>query len=88
MLGGYKLINLKGVDVGAAGKTIAGIYEAIESTNKATLITGLVIGGTEFNDLFVPFKSEASTFVGKVQLGNSVLTITVSSNDLVVGTVE
>lgn len=87
MLGGYKLINLRGIDVSGVGKTIDGIYEAIEGTNKATLITGLVIGSEELDDLFVPFRSESTSFVGKVMLGTATLTITVSSENLVVGTI-
>lgn len=53
-IGGYQIIDLKGknltVDV---GMVYEGIYDLIEGTNKAILISGLVVGGVEYDDTIV-----------------------------------
>lgn len=51
--GGYKIIDLKGIDLRDGG-TISGIYESIEgSYRKPILLTGIVIDEVEKNDVFV-----------------------------------
>lgn len=51
--GGYQLIDLKGIDLSSAGTIkIDGIYAAIEGNyNKRVVVSGLVIGATEFDDI-------------------------------------
>ena len=52
--GGYKIIDLKGVDVTKSTLMIKGIYESIESNyGKPLLISGIVIDGVEKDDVFV-----------------------------------
>ena len=81
--GGYKIINLKGVNVNTPGATIAGVYDAIKSTRKPIIVSGLVIGNKEFHDVFVNFKSDGSTY--SCTFDN--VTLTVSNADLVVGVI-
>lgn len=70
--GGYKIINFGGV-VFTSGteKTVPGIYDAIESTNKRTVVSGLVVGSTEYNDMEVNFVVDTGDFVGIVALPDS-----------------
>lgn len=52
--GGYKIIDLKGVDVTKNTMMIEGIYESIESNyGKPLLISGIIIDGVEKDDVFV-----------------------------------
>lgn len=52
--GGYKIIDLKGVDVTQNTMMIEGIYESIESNyGKPLLISGIVINEVEKDDVFV-----------------------------------
>lgn len=52
--GGYKIIDLKGIDVTQSTMMIEGIYESIESNyGKPLLISGIVIEGVEKDDVFV-----------------------------------
>lgn len=61
--GGYQIINLEGKNLAAgSAATVAGIYDKIEGTNKAILITGVVISDTEYHDAFVTPKVNASNF--------------------------
>lgn len=84
MLGGYKIINLKGIDI-SEDKTIPGTYEAIEGTKHATMITGCVVGDVELPDLFVPMVSEEGVFIGKTFVGTKTLIIGVTAEDTVTG---
>lgn len=62
-IGGYQIIDLKGknltVDV---GMVYEGIYNLIEGTNKAILISGLVVGGVEYDDTIVECNVVGSNF--------------------------
>lgn len=70
--GGYKIIDFGGVAfTSGTEKTISGIYDAIESTNKRTVISGLVVGSTEYNDMEVNFVVSSGDFVGIVTLPDS-----------------
>lgn len=68
-LGGYKIVDLSG-SAFATGveSTKPGVYEAIESTNKRIVVSGLVIGSVEYDDMNVPFIVEGSDYVGHVIL--------------------
>lgn len=81
--GGYKIVNLKGIDVNTPGATIKGVYDAIESTRKPIVLSGLVIAGKEYHDVFANFVSGGSNY--SCTFDN--VTLTVSDADLVVGVV-
>lgn len=52
--GGYKIIDLKGKDLTLdVGMVYEGIYDALEGTTKAILLSGLVVNGVEYRDVFV-----------------------------------
>lgn len=80
--GGYKIIDLKGVDV-KSGATIEGVYAAVKETLKPIVLAGLNINGTEYKDLFVNFIASGSNYVGKVDT----ITITITNADLITGTI-
>ena len=61
--GGYKIIDLKGVDVTKSTLMIKGIYESIESNyGKPLLISGIVIDGVEKDDVFVQATLNGTTY--------------------------
>lgn len=64
--GGYKIINLKDIEITTNEPVhIDGIYEAIESTNKAILLSGAVVDKIELDDFYILFESSANaSFVG------------------------
>lgn len=68
-LGGYKIIDLSGSTFATGVEsTKPGVYEAIESTNKRIVVSGLVMGGVEYDDMDVPFIVEGSDYIGHVIL--------------------
>lgn len=71
--GGYQLLDFKGVNLtsGSKNTTLTEIYDKIEATNKRTVVTGLVVGGTEYDDMEVNFVVSSSNFVGIVVLPSS-----------------
>lgn len=68
-LGGYKIIDLSG-SAFATGveSTKPGVYKAIESTNKRTVVSGLVMDSVKYDDMDVTFIVDGSNFVGHVIL--------------------
>lgn len=67
--GGYRIIDFKDIPITSGTEvTIPGIYEAIESTNKRTVVSGLVLGGTEYDDMNVVFSVSSTSFIGCVFL--------------------
>lgn len=64
--GGYKIINLKDIEITTNESVhIDGIYEAIESTNKAILLSGAVVDKIELDDFYILFESSTdASFVG------------------------
>ena len=87
--GGYQLIDFKGTALTSGTEaTIPGVYSAIESTNKQTVVTGMVVGGTEYDDFPVLFTVDSTDFVGIVHTAaDSYITIEVASDDGVTVTV-
>lgn len=62
--GGYQIIDLKNVQLTAGtGHVFPGIYDSIESTHKAILVSGMNVGGTEFHDTFVEVSVDGSNFI-------------------------
>lgn len=62
-IGGYQIIDLRETPI-VGTITVPGVYDLIEGTNKAILISGFVHNGTEYNDAFVQFTVSGSDFVG------------------------
>lgn len=82
--GGYKIIDFKNTPIAAAAVTIKGIYESIESTNKRTVVSGLVKAGVEYDDFDCLFTVGSNgNFIGTALCGAQKLTITVTSADSV-----
>ncbi len=78
--GGYQIIDLKDVKLTlGTGATFKGVYNQIEGTRKAILVSGLNIGGTEYHDTFVDFTVSNTSFTGTIY-GK---TITITDEDLV-----
>ena len=81
--GGYKLIDLKDskLTVGSDGVTVKGIYNSIENSyNKPLILTGINIGGSERNDVFIDFSYNSGSYVANISATEK---ITITSADLV-----
>ena len=54
-IGGYQIVDLKNTPITAGGSavTVPGVYDKIEGTRKRIVISGLVIGSTEYPDVTV-----------------------------------
>ena len=62
--GGYQIIDLQGKDFGGGNSFVyPGIYEKVEGTRKAILLSGLVHSGIEFHDMFVKMGVQGTTFI-------------------------
>lgn len=63
--GGYQIIDLNDVNhvIGSDATVHKGIYDKIKNTRKAILLSGVVVGGTEYHDMFVPCRVQGSDFV-------------------------
>lgn len=84
MIGGYKIIDFGGYSfTSGVGHVIEGIYDSIESSNKAILIEGLVIANTEYRPTYVDFTHSGTTYTGTIY-GN---TITIADTDTITITV-
>ena len=78
--GGYQIIDLQNKQLELTkGQKFDGVYNAIKSTKKAILISGLNVGGTEYHDTFVELTVSGTNFTGTIY-GK---TITISDKDLV-----
>lgn len=63
--GGYQILDLKNVPLkSGSAHMFEGIYELVEGTRKATLISGLNVGGVEYHDIFVNFSVVGQTYYG------------------------
>lgn len=62
-LGGYQILDLQNVKfVNNTAQKIKGSYGALQSTKRVTLLSNIVIDGTEYKDTFIELKG--STFTG------------------------
>lgn len=74
-MNGYKIIDLKHVNLtDGVAVTIDGIYEHIESNNKATMLTNIVIDNIEQDSVFVQFVVSNKNFETKITQGTIVVT--------------
>lgn len=86
--GGYKIVDLKGTSLTSGTEaTIVGMYDAIESTNKRTIISGLVVGSTEYDDFPVLFTVSGTSFVATQKITGATIDIVVADDDGVTVTV-
>ena len=61
--GGYQIIDLKGTNFSSDSHTIPGIYESIEGNyHKPLLLSGIVLAGVEYADVFVTVEKPASNY--------------------------
>lgn len=89
--GGYQIIDLqnKNHEIGV-GMVHEGIYDKIEGTRKALLISGLQVNDTEFHDTFSTPVVDGSNFVFAMYDGSTkkYFYMTVADTDVVTVTVE
>lgn len=62
--GGYKIVNFKGTNITSEnGATVSGVYESLENNyRKAVMISGVVVDGTEHNDIFIDVSVSGSDY--------------------------
>lgn len=78
--GGYQIIDLQNKELQlTVGMTYEGIYDKIEGTRKAILISGFNLDGKEYHDTFVELDVSGSSYTGTIY-GK---TITISDTDVV-----
>lgn len=78
--GGYQIIDLQNKQLTAnTGMVYPGVYDQIEASNKVKLVSGLNVGGTEYDDCYVNFTVSGSNFVGTAYG----MTIKVENTDVV-----
>lgn len=87
--GGYQILNFNDTDFRVdIPMEINGIYDKIEGTRKAILISGLIIDGVELHDFYATPKVVGSSFVFDVLGYNVEISdidiITVTKNDVIV----
>lgn len=89
MRGGYKIVDFKKEALKSGSEAnIAGAYAAvINPYNKATLITGLIVGGVAYPDFYAPFVSNSGTFESSVVIGGNTIAIEIAEGDDVTVTV-
>lgn len=80
MRGGYQIIDFKNKNITIdVGMLYDGIYDTLEATKKAILVTGIVIDDKEYNDTFIDLHVEGSMYVGTIYGKN----ITIQDTDVV-----
>lgn len=87
--GGYLIIDLKGKPLTSGSPSaFDGIAAKVANPyNKATLISGLVVGDIAYVDFFAPFVEGENIYSAAVEIGGKSITITVATNDNVTVTV-
>ncbi len=81
--GGYQIIDLKNVELtSGTGTVFDGVYEKIEGTRKPILVSGLNVGGTEYNDAYVQFTVSGSNYTTTIYG----MTLTIADDDTVTPT--
>ncbi len=87
MYGGYKLIDLKGINLipDASPVEVPGIYDLIESTRKHTIFANYVLDGVEKPERSVNLGVKNGNFEGNIGLDTNAngLNIVISPDDRV-----
>lgn len=85
--GGYQIIDLENRDLrNNTGTQYEGVYEKIEGTRKAVLISGLNVQGVEYHDMFVFPVVQGTAFVMHIPVdmsNNSFIEIKIEDTDVV-----
>lgn len=76
--GGYQIIDLQNLSLSATAVNIPGVYEKIEGTRKAILLSGINIGGVEYHDTFIEVTVDSGNYIATVY--GKTLTITSDDN--------
>lgn len=89
--GGYQIIDLEGHNhTSGVGAVHDGIYEKIEGTPKAILLSGIVVNAVEYHDTYI-FPCVNGTnyvaIVGENPTTNERITINIQDNDVVTFTI-
>lgn len=87
-LGGYQLLDFKGYDfTSGTGTTKAThgleLYDLIEGTNKRTIVSGLVVGGVEYDDFEANFAVSGSSYVANILIGENSIKLTITDIDTI-----
>lgn len=87
--GGYRIIDFKKAALTSGTEAnIAGAFDAAtNSYGKATLVSGLVVGGIEYPEFFAPFAGSSETVSAAVVIGGNTITIEIATGDDVTVTV-
>lgn len=91
-LGGYQLLDFKGYNFTSgtyAAKANHGLelYDLIKGTNKRTIVSGLVVGGIEYDDFEANFAVSGPNYVAKILIGESSLNIKITDIDTITITI-
>lgn len=92
MKGGYKIIDLGGVNLTSSATIIPGIYDALEGAHKPVLFEGVQVSGTEYKPQFAALAASGGNFLANFITSASataltVVQIKVTSADAVTGSV-
>lgn len=86
--GGYKIINLKGINITSQGVKFDGVYDAIKGTRKPTVLSGLVTGSTEYPDMAVLFNPDTNgSYKYSFNYNGKSIDLTITKEDVVSATV-
>lgn len=88
MVGGYQIINLNDFNFSTDSTTtkIKGIYELLESSRKAVLITGFTYDNVEYKAIFAGFEVIDSNFSTIVDYSSNSFNITITDDNNVIVT--
>lgn len=82
--GGYKIINLKGINITPEGVKFDGIYESIKGTRKPTVLSGLVASSTEYPDMAVLFNLDTDgSYKYSFNYNGKAIALTITKEDVV-----
>lgn len=89
MRGGYIILDLKGkaLTSGTAAVIPCSYATAKNPYKKAVLVSGLVVGGSEYPDFYATFIEGDSGYSASVEIGGDSITIAVAEGDSVTVTV-
>ena len=89
MKGGYLIIDLKHVALTSGQEeNVPGTYQAAANAyGKATLVSGLSVGDTDYPDFWISLTGNAGTYSGTASVGGSTITVSVEEGDDVTVTV-